>query len=370
MPFIMVPGVLGLFTPAPAAGVTPPSGLPPQGARSVPGPANVPGPVGAGQSSPPTDGTPGASRIEFVSPAPDTLFLIDATPTMPKIETEIRLVGITVNPLMRIRVTWTVAMRFDEVQMAFYGKRGVVFTDEFEVQNNGLTFTPTFPLLGGGQLTLTARTQVDNATFSASLSVWVMGTDPGWAAISPLLANDTMRRIARHESGGKQFETDRGSGRAGIPVLNRGHDGGGGVCQITPPTRDDLWNWKTNIASGKRVFGEKQAAAAGHRNEVAKSPEFRNLVNRLNANRAAAGLPALTVTVPTYTAEQLRDDTIRRYNGGTEFRLARVNGELQLANVDEQARTATAVWERIPVAERHGPGDHDYVQHILNQSIQ
>jgi len=158
-----------------------------------------------------------------------------------------------------------------------------------------------------------------------------------------------------------------------VPKLNRGRDGGGGICQITPPEAEDLWNWKSNVASGKRVFAEKRNAAAAFPRREQNSQRFRDLVQALNQQRTQKGLAALTVTVPAFDADQLSKDTIRGFNGYArgmhEFRLSVVGGVLQVTNVNNQTNTADAVWERVPVADRPQVGDPDYVNHVLSTAI-
>ncbi len=334
---------------------------------SAPGPVNG---IPAAASS--VAGTTTVPSIEFVSPKADTVFLVDVTPKMPEIDIELRIVGGGVDPNVPVRVAWTFEVKFDESGMAAFGKAGVVFTDRFAA-DGGTRFRPAFPWIRGGQLTITASTTVDERTLTATLKVWIMGTDPGWGALSPLLVSDVFRRIVRAESGGRQFESDRGNARS-VPVLNRGRDGGGGACQITPPSGDDLWSWRANVASGNRVFAGKRINAAAHPGATANSTAFKRLVGALNAKRALTGLKPLVVRVPAYTADQLEKDTIRGYNGYAgglhEFRLAQTGGELTLANVDEKALTANAVWERVPAADRpQRPGDPNYVEHILNQRL-
>jgi hypothetical protein len=216
-----------------------------------------------------------AAGIEFVSPAADTVFFIDTTPAMPQVDVEVKVVGITPDPTRQTTFSWTVQVNFDEATVCTFGKRGVVFTDSFTASSVGGRFTPSFPWIRGGRLTLTATASVNRMQLSAELKLWILGTDPGWQAVSAELGSDTLRKIARFETGGVQFENDSGTNHSGVPKLNRGRDGGGGICQITPPSADDLWNWKTNVASGKRVFADKQSAARAFPQTEAASTRFR-----------------------------------------------------------------------------------------------
>jgi hypothetical protein len=74
------------------------------------------------------------------------------------------------------------------------------------------------------------------------------------------------------------------------------------------------------------------------------------------------------------TPAQVEDDAIRAFNGygGNrdqfglplhEFRLQMTGAGLQLV-IDEVTLTATAAWERVPVADRGRSGDPDYVNHV------
>lgn len=360
-----------------AAGVasSPPPLPPPRGFPSfLPGPVR-PDPYhlpGLGQPLLPADVTP--ARIELVSPAADTVFSIDATPKMPKVDIEVRVAGVAPDPTPQTVFSWTGEISFDEADVCTFGKQGVIFTEKLPPSTvTGGRFTPAFPWFRGGRLTLTVQATVNGMALSNSLKVWIFGTDPGWSAVSAELGDDTLRRIARHESGGIQFENDSGKSHQGVPKLNRLHDGGGGICQITPPSADDLWNWKTNVASGKRVFADKQTVARGFPQRQAASARFQQLVQAVNQGRTAAGLAALSVRVPPFDADQLNKDTIRGFNGYAggmhEFRLSVVNGELQVTNVNEANKTADAVWEQVPVADRPQSGDPDYVNHVLNTAI-
>jgi len=99
------------------------------------------------------------------------------------------------------------------------------------------------------------------------------------------------------------------------------------------------------------------------------------MLTRLNQQRQTAGQQAIpAITVPDLSAAEVEDDAVRAFNGygGNrdqfgfalhEFRLAMAGADLRLA-IDEAALTATATWERVPVADRGTSGDPNYVNNV------
>jgi hypothetical protein len=249
--------------------------------------------------------------LVFQSPAANTVYYIDTTPKMPELEIDVRVHGVRPDPTASTKFVWTVQMTFDEAQVCTYGKNGAIFRDSFREVVTGGKYRPRFPWIRGGQLSLTAEAAVSGVHVRATLLVWIFGTDPPWSLMSPLIGDDTLRRIVKLESlGGHQFENDAKKKHHGVPVLNRGHDGGGGVCQITPPTSDDLWNWRHNIASGRRVFQEKQNQARHYLNHHRVNGHYPNNGSPHGPCKVGPGVDDETV---------LQWETIQRYNGGTHW---------------------------------------------------
>ncbi len=104
------------------------------------------------------------------------------------------------------------------------------------------------------------------------------------------------------------------------------------------------------------------------------------MVKAYNKNRKAQGLPALTITVPGFTANELQRDAVRGYNGyGSardgfgyvqhEYRVAVVGGQLGVANVNESARTGETFWVEVPIGERQHTPDPNYVQGVEDTAL-
>ncbi|MEI8021840.1 MAG: hypothetical protein WCH39_26760, partial [Schlesneria sp.] len=88
-----------------------------------------------------------------------------------------------------------------------------------------------------------------------------------------------------------------------------------------------------------------------------------------------------TINIPAFSSDQKTKDAIRGYNGWAgsdpiapslhlhEYRLARnSNGQL-LFNIIPGTHIATAIWERVPAADRpQNSGDPNYVNHVLSQT--
>jgi len=134
----------------------------------------------------------------------------------------------------------------------------------------------------GGTLSVTVKT----GSGSASLSLKLVGTNPTDTAVKSYLAtkadSDGFFKILSHETKCKHFST------SGEPVKSFDH--GYGICQLTnpKPTFEQTWNWKLNIDAGLELFKAKRNLAISYLTQ---------------ANR-------------TYTTDQLRYETVCRWNGG------------------------------------------------------
>jgi hypothetical protein len=132
--------------------------------------------------------------------------------------------------------------------------------------------------------TLTVRAEANKA--GASLTVKIKGTNPTAGEVRQYLAtkpdNDGFERIIEHESKFRHFAVNN------EPV--KSFDSGYGMCQLTtpPPTFEQVWNWKLNVDGGLALFAQK----------------------RLNA------ITYLRQSNRSYTNEQLRYETVCRWNGG------------------------------------------------------
>ncbi|MFF9644879.1 hypothetical protein [Kitasatospora aureofaciens] len=202
------------------------------------------------------------------------------------------------------------------------------------------------------------------------------------------LPHDVLRRIARHESGCRQFDAGADGGTSGCPLFSGDNAGGAGVMQLTTPlpTDDQVWSWRANVTAGIGQFSSKLALARGYPAQVQATHSFQALVAAFNAARAAVGMPPVGVTVPAFTSSgfavapaalgQLELDAIRGYNGWGgrdafglplhEFRIVLDPGGGLVVDVPPGGSQGTTRWERVPASARpQGFGDPGYVDHVL-----
>jgi hypothetical protein len=138
----------------------------------------------------------------------------------------------------------------------------------------------------GGTLTVTATSGTD----SAMTSVTIVGTNPSAAEVMAYLASrpgsDGFGAIIAHETGTVHFN------KSSVPM--RSGDKGYGLCQLTNPrpTFEQVWNWQRNIDGGLALFAQKRNAAM--------------------AFLGQSGRP--------FTQEQLRFESVSRWNGGPYHR--------------------------------------------------
>jgi hypothetical protein len=231
---------------------------------------------------------------------------ISAKPEMPPelSPIEIKIDGVSPDPTPNTFFDWEVRVVFDESSTTF-GRAATVFNDGFTVSRVlGGTFSFSWPWIRGGNLTMHVEGQVRGGSVEATFTGRITGTDPAIGDVRAALGDDTLRRIANVESGFHQFETDPNSGRV-VPKFNRNWntnppsrgDGGAGICQITPPTANEIWDWKANVRKGKQIFGGARGAAAAYLGQHAQNGQF---VNSL-------GLP---------NAEAIRREAIQNFRGG------------------------------------------------------
>lgn len=134
----------------------------------------------------------------------------------------------------------------------------------------------------GGMLTVVAKA----GTAHCSVAVTIKGSNPSEADVVSYLATQAdsagFDAIIGHESKYKHFNAQ------GAPV--KSFDNGYGMCQLTTPvpTYDQVWNWKKNVSGGLKLFSQKRAAAIAYLKQAGRS----------------------------YTAEQLKYETVCRWNGG------------------------------------------------------
>src|SRR5690606_35843843 len=119
-------------------------------------------------------------------------------------------------------------------------------------------------------------------------SIQIRGRNPGQARVLShlsIIPNTTgFEKIIEKESSFRNFiDAD------GEPLLS--FDGGYGLTQITnpKPSFEQIWNWKENINSGCALYQEKQRAAKSFLGKNSRK----------------------------YTIDQLKLETLSRWNGGS-----------------------------------------------------
>lgn len=232
-----------------------------------------------------------------VTPGNSTTFdlgtlTISEKPEMPPLAPlAVQIEGICPDPTPTTSFDWSVGITFDETSCTF-GKTGVTFSDGFVASNVlGGTFSFSWPWIRGGDLVIAARAKVRDLLLEAIFRGTITGKDPAIGDVRTELGDDTMRRIANVESGFHQFETDPQTGKT-VPKFNfhndaqgrkgRG-DGGTGICQITPPSAAEIWDWKANVAKGKQKLAAGRGAALTYLNQHAQNGQFINDLGLANA---------------------------------------------------------------------------------------
>jgi hypothetical protein len=133
----------------------------------------------------------------------------------------------------------------------------------------------------GGTLTLQAEANKQMAT----IAVKIRGTNPTAAEVTRYLATKAnssgFEKILEKETSFHHFKNDE-------PI--KSFDNGYGMCQLTSPvpTFDQVWNWKLNIDAGLKLFEQKRLSAVSYLGQGKRS----------------------------YTASQLKYETVCRWNGG------------------------------------------------------
>jgi hypothetical protein len=204
--------------------------------------------------------------MTFTKPGSNAVFTITAAPDWPAIMFETDAQGAH---------AWQWMISWD------------VFTASGSASTEGNMWNAAPAVLDRGGL-LTVKAAAGGAT--ATITVNIAGTNPTAADVINHLAtnpdNDGFAAIIRHESKFKQFAA------SSVPV--KSFDKGYGMCQLTnpAPTFEQAWNWKQNVDGGLRLFGQKRASAVSYLGQGGR----------------------------VYTQEQLKYETVCRWNGGQYHR--------------------------------------------------
>lgn len=331
--------------------------------------------------------------IEILEPAANAVFVISPEPAMPVIHARAQIIGMNPDPTATTDFEWTAKIRFDSAGCEHGHNSGgtsrVIEGPVLSEKVVGGSWMAEFPAIRGGELSFAVKANINGECWQAeSRGLRIEAMNPRCSDLLAALTHDTLRRIACHESGLRQFRAARDGGQGACPLFSGDNLLGAGIFQITypPPTDEQIWNWRENLAAGAAVFNSKITVARAYPGKVAQSETFHHLAARTNQLRRSQGLLEIQIGVPPFTRgnfngnlQQLEDDVIRGYNGWAgrdafglplhEFRLkTNVDGSLAL-HVDEQAKTGNAIWERVPPTQRPRSGDPNYVTNIKAISL-
>lgn len=200
--------------------------------------------------------------MNFTNPVPNTVFTIDAALAWPAIVFETDVQG---------PHTWQWTMTWD------------AFTASGSASTAANTWNAAPALVNrGGLLTVTAIAGEATAT----MTVNIKGMNPAASDVTNYLAtkpnSDGFERIIQQETKLQHFNASR------VPI--KSFDKGYGMCQLTNPTPsfEQVWNWQHNVDAALILFALKRASAATYLGQSGR----------------------------TYTEEQLKYETVCRWNGG------------------------------------------------------
>jgi hypothetical protein len=322
------------------------------------------------------------ARLELIVTMPKTGFAIDAEANMPKVEAEARILGITPDPTSATDFTWTVHVSFDASHCS-HGPARAIFHPKIVQTTKGGKFVVPFTEVRGGNLSIAVTANVSGRKLSAhSSGLKIVGTNPPINSIRAMLGHDVLRKMARLESGFRQFLAAADGGTSICPLFSGDNAGGVGILQITnpAPTADQVWSWKANVQRGMNMFNTNYANAGNRHTAVMATDHWKALVNHFNNHRKKHKLPAIKVTLAPLTSgdldnnpQQKEMEAIRAFNGFGgglhEFRVAidHATGLLRV-NIDPQTQEGTAGWERVDWHTRPQKfGDPNYVNDVLSQ---
>jgi hypothetical protein len=293
-------------------------------------------------------------------------FAISEQCVMPAITATATFKNITPDPKAVLQYQWSVTLVFKGGSCAHSLNRTISHPpiNAITAQNQ---LAIAFSQICAGDLAVKVTVRVGNNTLAAqSNGLKIVGTNPSLGSLAAAAPNNvTFRKLMRLESGLRQFLAPD------CPLFSSDNAGGVGLCQLTSPapTDDQVWSWKENLKAGVALWNSKESNAKAYPEQVRKSTEFQVLVKAYNAQRAAAAAaaaktagkpapvtPPIAVTLPDYTDEQLRLDTLRGFNGYAgqlhEYRVkVDANGVL-VVTLAASGSQGAAEWERVSAADR------------------
>lgn len=345
-------------------------------------PSAPPDPVNSTQWGATTD-----PIVQIVSPVAGTKFSITNQPKMPRIDVIARVTGVLPDPSAKITFSWRAEVKFNSSGCK-HGVHSVrdssgiahssVCTTSSEVLTGsciGGKFSLQFTEIRGGNLELTVTANIGaRSLVGKGTNVRIQGTNPAAVDIVAALPDDAIRRIICRESSFRQFIPAPNEENALYPQFSRDDLLGVGLGQITnpPPSPDEVWNWRANLAAAVSLYNEKKSIAQNYPKQVANSAGFKSLVNQLN--QALAADPTKKAKIPVavevkYNDEQVLDDAIRAYNGfgaykddfgfpQHEFQIETDDSGNLVYTGDPSTGKVQAVWEKVPEDERSQNGDY------------
>jgi hypothetical protein len=322
------------------------------------------------------EGKVASMRVEFTPAPAGGIHVISSEPAMPDIAMQISAGGALVGD---------VTVTFVANDCPPNGPAGL--RTAFTVPGGGPGPLEFGDVVVGGSLGARAEGVVNGCPVGASGGADIGGTNPARAEIQAALPHRVLRAVACRESGLRQFDAPPDGGTGRCPLF--GKCGEVGIMGIHDPGRDEVWNWRRNVARGIERFDRGVLDARLYPADVRSTDKFAALVSNYNQHeRLDLGLPEIRVELPDFAEGDFDDDlreleldAIRGYNGWTgsdlfgfpvhEFRVAvtdRVGVTMvRVVDVDEVTLTGRAVWERVPATERSGAACHDpdYVNQVL-----
>jgi hypothetical protein len=327
-----------------------------------------------------------AGSIEITCTPDLREFPITTVPAMPLIQVQARVLGTTPTVSAITMYEWTATLDFSPAECT----NGVGPPFPRQVLNGisrGGAFDVRFTEIQGGGVTIRVKARVAGGEVVGERNgLRIVGTNPQYPQLTQALASRTFRALVWHESRGRQFLGTANGGTSRCPLFSADRLGGVGLMQLTrpAPTREQVWNWRANVAAGLALFQVKMQAARAFPAQYRASAAFQSLVTAYNAERVRNGLLAIPIGIADFTADQVELDALRGYNGWSggihEFRAACDAAGKLIVDLAADGKSGTARWEQVSAADRRTAalaagvpearlGDTDYVRHVTGANV-
>jgi hypothetical protein len=337
-------------------------------------------------------------QLTITIPVDQATYHITSDPKMPDIAAKATLTSPPDNQsidLSQVKFTWQARISFpaSDGLNAIADIPETVFTKTTIGPNVTFTTADWKGMIRGGRLVLTVQATINGADMEGTKDgLKILGDNPSADAVKAYISSfsappsypslgatftyqQILTKIALQESDGTlgQFISD------GTPLFSGANDGGAGIMQITPPTAEQVWDWKANVQAGVKKLNSSLELADRY---VANLRLYINssFLAATNTARQNQGLPPLvSIVIPNWTADQKVRDAVRGYNGYNgadpidsalhlhQYALKRTpSGSLSIA-IDPATLIATASWYEVPASDRPSRGDPDYVNHVWSR---